>query len=435
MKSGKFNMCFSEKELAEMVYRATLTLLTERVSSRVFHFLPLSSMASIAETNEFLLSQSNTKSDYGNWNGQVDPTKGMSFNGKSISPYYLSLSRTPSSAVGYVRMRRENTKNEWKTALVRLELDGDILNYNFKGRPVNYFRDKYDPKIKHNSMVYSIPKSGDTLIPKKQKRYGTQKDDDLSIRGRRPIGGYIDYNVLDRNQMSEYEDRVLSDKPIIPNASKYIKRVDILLLKRQISDNILSQIAAIKKVFGDRLFIYDNEVAFNSMNVRDSLTTNNRYLPIDINNIDGLNDYKATTGGNKTALSSRDINIIGVALAMLAYINTYALKKGTVEDDVRKNVHFLNLDKYLPEILNAAINDLKRYNKSRVAFLSREVAMNIDNHLKQHLKYLSFNLWKLFSKYVFDFNKQFNQDISPQDKTSIFRVLRKSFQLQTLALK
>jgi hypothetical protein len=78
--------------------------------------------------------------------------------------FFLSLSRTPGVNIGYGRFHRS-----------RLVLDGNKLNQNFKSIPVDYWEDK----------------RGD----------------------------------VDR---SEYEDRIISDKPIIDNFNKYIIRIEIV---------------------------------------------------------------------------------------------------------------------------------------------------------------------------------------------------------------
>jgi hypothetical protein len=78
--------------------------------------------------------------------------------------FFLSLSRTPGVNIGYGRFHRS-----------RLVLDGNKLNQNFKSIPVDYWEDK----------------RGD----------------------------------VDR---SEYEDRIISDKPVIDNFNKYIIRIEIV---------------------------------------------------------------------------------------------------------------------------------------------------------------------------------------------------------------
>jgi hypothetical protein len=78
--------------------------------------------------------------------------------------FFLSLSRTPGVNIGYGRFHRS-----------RLVLDGNKLNQNFKSVPVDYWEDK----------------RGD----------------------------------VDR---SEYEDRIISDKPVIDNFNKYIIRIEIV---------------------------------------------------------------------------------------------------------------------------------------------------------------------------------------------------------------
>jgi hypothetical protein len=82
--------------------------------------------------------------------------------------FFLSLSRTPGVNIGYGRFHNS-----------RLVLDGNKLNQNFKSIPVDYWGNK----------------SGDNR------------------------GSDIDF---------EYEDRIISDKSVIDNITKYIIRIEIV---------------------------------------------------------------------------------------------------------------------------------------------------------------------------------------------------------------
>ena len=79
--------------------------------------------------------------------------------------FFLSLSRTPGVNIGY-----------GKNSNYRLVLDGNKLNQNFKSIPVDYW--------KGNSVRYEV-----------------------------------EY---------EYEDRIITDKPVINNISKFIIRIEIV---------------------------------------------------------------------------------------------------------------------------------------------------------------------------------------------------------------
>lgn len=97
-------------------------LIIERLSSKVFHFLPLKNMVKVSQMNALNLNTPTYKRD-------IELTKGYK--------YFLSLSRTPSTQVGYQKYRIL-TDDTWKS-YVRIEFDGDLLNGNFKGHATNYY--------------------------------------------------------------------------------------------------------------------------------------------------------------------------------------------------------------------------------------------------------------------------------------------------------
>lgn len=424
----------NEEQLRKIIRKC---LLQERISSRVFHFLPLSSMASIAKTNTFHLSRSERDSDIGKWgkgqNRINDKKKGMSFDGKDISPYYMSLSRTPSSAVGYPLMRRERTAHEWESSLVRIEMDGDLLSANFKGKPVNYFRDKTDSKINHNSQVMAIPSNGSKMRMKDMPRFRTHKDDEINKRGRIPLNGYIDYNVIDRVQMSEYEDRLLSSKPDIPNADRYIKRIDILISRKldnkEASHEFLMYIGQIMRAFPNKTFIYYNDVAFNSINVRDAVNAKNIINPR-YNNINN-NDFKQQYGNALNQEYHQPITdsicrIIGEALSMPVYIETH-LFNANPNDILHYYIVEINMTQYEDIITQHTFKELRRYNPQIISWASKKVRNDIEYNLRGELKYVCTKMYDIFNGIILKYNKLFNTN-EPLDPTkTIYRILRQTY--------
>ena len=103
-------------------------------------------------------------------NNQINLSSGLGGNADQIGTkfFFLSLSRTGSFKLGY-------KKNQ--TSIGRIVFDGNKLNHDFKSIPVDYWG------LKHT------PRSYDSF---------------------------------------EYEDRVVTDKPVINNITKYILRVEII---------------------------------------------------------------------------------------------------------------------------------------------------------------------------------------------------------------
>lgn len=353
-------------------------LIKEGVSSVVFHFCPLQAMYSIALEDKIKLSTSDRASD-----------KRMSMG----YPYFLSLSRTPSSAVGYQRMRINGTMGEWLRALVRIELDGDLLNNNFKGAPQNYFTDINDPKIKHDSIVYSIDKDSQNIVKKEMPRLARNVDIDDNGKFKMPRGrhthpyGYTNYGIIDRNQMHEYEDRIVSNVPEIKNAGLYIKRIDILL-KRRLKDNdsskyVLSQIGEIIKRYGDKVHIYVNEVAFNSFNIRNRIDRNDkRFGEIDIDLFKSKH-VKSLNTKVKEQLNIQERLIIFEAIYCAAYVK-YCLDGTPIGYNIREYLKNMDLEWIMEDdntIKNISEKFFPRFNVNFIKYIPYTISKQFDKHL------------------------------------------------------
>lgn len=289
-------------------------LIEEGISPIVYHFCPLSTMLQIAETDKFRLS-SVASGIY------ESDTRMNSFpigNGKfKTYPYYMCFSRTPSSLVGYQYMRMSNSKGEWDNALVRLEIDGNAFNARYKGAPVNFFTDK-DPyggeptdakgnpiKIKGGGeknqygKKFNIARSWD--IP----RIPNAPKTGIEVFNMPRVNRNVDYAEVVRTRMSEYEDRIFSNKDEVDQALRYIRRIDILLddttynTKFYIAaiNNIYAKLNGFAEMYNNSekrknssrqlqtisappIYIFTDKVSFNSLNVRNAKTVqdlNSRY--------------------------------------------------------------------------------------------------------------------------------------------------------------
>lgn len=264
-------------------------IINESISNICYHFCDLDSLWGICNTNKFILTSVNT-------NGR---DKELSKQGDYFYPYYMCFSRTYSSKVGYPKMRMSNS-NSWKLGIVRIEIDGDRLNYNFKGKAVNYSKN----------------------------------------------------NIND----FEYEDRLLSEKPFINNANLYIKRIDILL-NQYFFDN--TKILYKQKMLGDILFnnksinvdiinVYYDENAFNlkSMNGVVSLKAINKWLN------DNKNDI---ANGHNNNLTLNELKPLATILSLLCY--------GEIDNESEIENTFITLIKnygygeYVNDLLNLIAND------------------------------------------------------------------------------
>jgi ABC-type sugar transport system ATPase subunit len=258
-------------------------LLTEGVSPIVYHFCPLSAMFQIAESNCFKFSDLEEI-------GKKDDYRMNTLGGKTYR-YYLCVSRSPSSEVGYTFMRAERgSGSPWNNALVRIELDGNALNSRFKGKAVNFYTepDPGPPIGLNQNDPFRIARSwkmNKIVADKPKLKSFTMPPSDANRKM------FSVPNLL-TSRMSEYEDRVLSDKQIHDYIDRYIRRIDIYVTSQSLSKpeyqsmirfiidrfnnhidvyNTTTKQKELKEAKRNIVFVYDNKVAFNSMNVKEAI--------------------------------------------------------------------------------------------------------------------------------------------------------------------
>ena len=160
-------------------------VINEMLSSKCYHFTTHNGLLRILKTNTFLL-KTDVVSDTEHWED------------KPRYRFFMSTTRVRDGRFGYNYFINENEM------LVRITLNGDLLNANYRGKPVNW-------KMHSN----------------KVRGY------DSDLRSAESTKSKSMYNVPDRKiaqiqPFVENEDRVYSNKPSIPNADRYIERIDIL---------------------------------------------------------------------------------------------------------------------------------------------------------------------------------------------------------------
>lgn len=235
-------------------------LITEMTSSRCYHFCTWPALVAIASNNQFAL-RTNVTSRSEHWN---QPNR----------RFYMSLSRVADGRVGY----QSYFSNE--DILCRIELDGDKLSDRYRIRPVNWVENgNFDTKEKREDRT--------------KRGQSTSKERYTKAAG----NGHIPYFARVQDEV-ENEDRVFSDKPIIPNAYSYIKRIDIFLQntrnfardymsKKEIADERAEVIKMLLKTFDvkwmDKLHFFDtmhnfntrkNEIPFNKLTQNDKQYSN-----------------------------------------------------------------------------------------------------------------------------------------------------------------
>ena len=226
-------------------------LMKEALSSKVYHFTSIKSAFNILKTNEMFCQSSLATSadDYS------DKYK-----------FYVSFTRvkSPKEGFGYNSYRRKS--------FARIEFDGDKLNNNFNGRPVDYWNNdsltnkrKYMKDVTNQKAYRYVPYDGNDNVDAKDMD-GVYKYDFKYPKEDSPLYASFDGKIYKKEQIipddiqhhvfNEIEDRIQTNKPIIENINKYITRVDILIDRD--SENKDDIVYARNLSFSKWVFVYDN---------------------------------------------------------------------------------------------------------------------------------------------------------------------------------
>lgn len=163
-------------------------VLNEMLSSKCYHFTTLDGLLRILKTNTFLL-KTDVVSDTEHWED------------KPRYRFFMSTTRVRDGRFGYNYFIYENEM------LVRITLNGDLLNANYKGKPINW--QMHSEKVRgHKPDLRSAESTKAEAMSMSSSIY---HDFEFKIQ-----------------PFVENEDRVYSNKPSIPNADRYIERIDIL---------------------------------------------------------------------------------------------------------------------------------------------------------------------------------------------------------------
>ena len=226
-------------------------LMKEALSSKVYHFTSIKSAFNILKTNEMFCQSSLATSadDYS------DKYK-----------FYVSFTRvkSPKEGFGYNSYKRKS--------FARIEFDGDKLNNNFNGRPVDYWNNdsltnkrKYMKDVTNQKAYRYVPYDGNDNVDAKDMN-GVYKYDFKYPREDSPMYASFGGKIYKKEQIipddiqhhvfNEIEDRIQTNKPIIENINKYITRVDILIDRD--SENKDDIVYARNLSFSKWVFVYDN---------------------------------------------------------------------------------------------------------------------------------------------------------------------------------
>lgn len=286
-------------------------LMKEALSSKVYHFTSIKSVFNILKTNEMFCQSSlaTLADDYS------DKYK-----------FYISFTRvkSPKEGFGY---------NSYKSSsFARIEFDGDKLNNNFSGRPVDYWNNdsltnkrKYMKDVTNQKAYKYVPYDGNDNVDAKDMG-GVYKYDFKYPREDSPLYASFDGKIYKKEQIipneiqhhvfNEIEDRIQTNKPIIENINKYITRVDILIDRNSGSKDEI--VYARNLSFSKFVFVYDNMKDF----IMQSENTVNKEIQNDESIENKIDLYK-----NVLRLSQNDYIGLLSSYLMLLTIDEHDMNK------------------------------------------------------------------------------------------------------------
>ena len=286
-------------------------LMKEALSSKVYHFTSIKSAFNILKTNEmFCQSSLATSSD-----DYSDKYK-----------FYISFTRvkSPKEGFGY---------NSYKSSsFARIEFDGDKLNNNFSGRPVDYWNSdalsgkrKYMKDVTNQKAYKYVPYDGNDNVDAKDMNGLNKYEFKYPIEDS-PMYASFDGKIYKKEQIipneiqhhvfNEIEDRIQTNKPIIENINKYITRVDILIDRNSGSKDEI--VYARNLSFSKFVFVYDNMKDF----IMQSENTVNKEIQNDESIENKIDLYK-----NVLRLSQNEYIELLSSYLMLLTIDEYDMNK------------------------------------------------------------------------------------------------------------
>jgi len=279
--------------------------LVEALSSQLYHGTNFKNAYHILKDDEFLLSP------------VVEGDAEYNINRGKL--YFMSFSRNKNSY--FINGLLQNSTNP----VFIFSIDGNKLQRQFTGAPVQYFSDKHT----HN----------------------------------------------------EYEDRLMSNKSVIPNASSYIKSVHCFIPKQYMDDPKHGKVLAdIKNTCNNRgipLYFYTDPDAFKLMNIHKSIALDDRYFdtsknaqmdePAKKTNNSGESDYNTMLGilqKDRDDLNRKDQYFLAylsdpaqrhqIAQNILGFLSEIKFSRRDVikqYNDIIKNSGSKNLDDLLTKIM------------------------------------------------------------------------------------
>lgn len=217
-------------DLREMIDVACKRVLSEAISDREFHYTMLNRLCDMIESNSLHLSSA-----------EEDNIGGKKF---------MSLTRNRSNQQGFQYGVYDQTEYESKQNYARIEFDGRSLQ-NIRGARIK----PYDYLYHEPTYDEHDPMNGKELHQSEYDNNDWAEYDDND-----PYG-------LKRQFYSQAEDRLTADDETIPDAFKYITKVDVMLRRPDAKDSMrLKELLDDNPQWKEKIEIHTDNKSFNKPN-------------------------------------------------------------------------------------------------------------------------------------------------------------------------
>lgn len=215
-------MKINENRLNKIIDRCVKLVINEGASSILYHYLDMEYLLDLLRHNSFRTCEPEMYLDFDNKQAQY-------VNGNDIR--FISFTRNGNPAEGYPRVKYGEFGDGELSCVCRLTIDGNLLNrynnfkdkegkrQNLKVKPIDWAY--YDMASEHGAS------NGKTwMMNSSDSTYDVNYWDDNIYSSESSHG---EYNDIYHHPYSQAEDRLLTKAKFIPNANKYIKKIDILI--------------------------------------------------------------------------------------------------------------------------------------------------------------------------------------------------------------
>ncbi len=235
----KKRILLKEKELKSIICYALSKVLNESATPLLYHYIDAEHLCKLLEKNAFRTCEPEM-------NCNIDSGRMEYTNGDGVR--FISLTRNPNPTEGYPIYKYGEYGVGDTACMCRLTIDGNALNTYSNFKDENGKRRSF--KVKPFDWMYHNMSDGFGAV--NGKEYMFYSNDSMAPSNSWKDKAYSSINKSDygyddkvHHPYSQAEDRLTTKSEYIPNANKYIKKIDILF-PSEYDEEFASEIKNIK---------------------------------------------------------------------------------------------------------------------------------------------------------------------------------------------